>query len=155
MIVLIAVMEKQVVITDNFNPAEITGRQSIFNRSSAHTELKMEVEIVGAYTRLEDTNNARAHHMATHPGRRYVQKVCHLDDKLPGPVEPPTCIKCGVPIGPVGSFCGACQQQHYRECMDLDPRHGEGDITPLVKVNRGGPNAIAHDGTGAIMNPGA
>lgn len=155
MIVLIAVMEKQVAITDAFNPNAIKGRQSIF--VTAPTEMKASVEIVGVYSTLETAIRARTHHAAAHPGRRYVQKVATLDDndKWSQSLEPPRCIKCGVLIGPIGSFCPACQRLHFAECNGNDPRAGEGDPTPLVKVRSGGPNVIAYDGTGAIMNTGA
>lgn len=145
-IVLIAVMERQVVITDNFNPTAITGRQSIFNRVSAPTEMKMDVEIVGVYSKLEDANNARARHAQGHPGRRYLQKVCQLNDERVQPLEPPKCIKCGVPIGPIGSFCPPCQKQHYAECVGADPRGGEPDVVPLVKATVGPTTVLLNQG---------
>lgn len=151
MIVLIAVMEKQVVITDSFNPNPVTGRQSIFSRVSAPTEAKVDVEIIGVYAKLDDANNARARHAQGHPGRRYLQKVCTLNDQPVGALEPPKCIKCraegrDTPIGPIGSFCAPCQQKHYQECVGLDPRGGQGDLVPVIQTTVGPQTVLLNQG---------
>lgn len=139
-------MEKQVVITDSFNPNQISGRQSIFARVSAPTETKLDVEIVGVYKNLSDANNARARHANGHPGRRYLQKVCTLNDQPVAPPEPPKCIMCGTPIGPIGSFCPPCQKEHYAACNGLDPRGGEGDLVPVIQSNFGPTSTLLNSG---------
>lgn len=132
MIVLIAVTEKQVVITDSLNPNPITGRQSIFNRVSAPTEAKVDVEIVGVYSNLDVANAARAGHASAHPGRRYIQKVAVLDGNIPQPVES-RCIRCGVET-PGLSFCGPCQKAHWAEQRDADPLGGGPDPATVVRA---------------------
>lgn len=151
MIVLIAITEKLVMITDQFNPHAITGRQGIFARHDAPTEIKPTIEIVGAYSTLDLCNLARQAHFASHPQCKYQQKVCHLDGAIEMP-QPSVCIKCGIETSGGVVFCARCQQKHYQECNGLDPRSGEGDLVPMVKVATGGPNAIQRDGSGALMN---
>lgn len=151
MIILIAVTEKHVVITDNFNPNPITGRQSIFNKVQAPTEMKAEIEIVGVYSKLETAGEARAAHAAAHPGRRYIQKVAQLDSHMPAPVPEAVCVRCRnegrhTPIGPVGSFCPPCQKKHYDECNNLDPRGGEGDVVPVRQTTFGWQSTLMNTG---------
>ena len=121
MIVLIAIQEKTVVITDNLATAPISGRQSIFARvNPANTEQRLDVEIVGVYSNLEITAQARSAHAASHPGRRDHQKVAHLDDHLPAPPEPARCVYCGTETGGL-SYCPSCQQEHWRRQREQDP----------------------------------
>lgn len=128
MIVLVAVAERQVPINDQFNvePLATTGPAGIFNRAARPTETKLDVEVVGVYTTLELAALARGVHAASHPGRRYVQKVAQLDDAAPEPPAPVGCIKCGTQTGGP-SFCGPCQQKHWQESRDLDPLAGGPD----------------------------
>lgn len=134
MIVLIAVTEKQVVITDQFNTAQITGKNSIFNKVTLPTTTAYDIEIVGIYTSLEIASTAREAHTRAHPGRKYIQKVAQLNDGLDTtPPEPPKCITCGTPTAGL-SFCGPCQKAHWEHCNDLDPLNGAGDNVPMVKV---------------------
>lgn len=145
MIVLLAIQEKVVAITDQFNPNPISGKQSIFNRVSAPTETKLDVEIIGVYSNLDMAMAARQHHAQGHPGRRYLQKVCQLDDNMPGPPpEPPKCITCGTQIGMVGSFCPPCQKAHFEKSVGLDPRGGEGDLVPARRTGFGGQSTLLH-----------
>lgn len=122
MIVLIAITEKQVVITDQYNTAPITGRQAIFARVQAPTEMRADFEIVGVYSDLERAQSAREAHAAAHPGRKYKQKVCSLDDATDTslPAEEPKCIRCGGVPSPGMSYCWACVEAHNREIADRD-----------------------------------
>lgn len=121
MIVLIAVAEKQVVITDQLSTTPITGRQAIFARVQAPTETKLDVEIVGVYSDLELAATARAAHAKRRPGYRYVQKVAALDDGT-GPDEEveAACIMCGTPTGGP-SYCPPCRQEHWARQRAADP----------------------------------
>lgn len=135
MIVLIAVAEKQVVITDQFNPAPITGRQAIFAKVSAQTETRLDAEVVGVYSDLDLANRARASHMAAHPGRRYIQKVATLDDAVPEPPES-KCIMCGTST-PGVSYCPPCQKKHWERLREADPLAGAGDDVPVIPAGAG------------------
>lgn len=119
-IVLIAVTEKQVVITDSFNTQPITGRNAIFQRVNRPTETAYDIEIVGAYTNHDMAVIAGEAHAKTHPGRKYVTKVCVLDGDIPKPPEPSPCIRCQGVATPGQSFCPKCQQVHLQECAALD-----------------------------------
>ena len=130
MIVLVAVTEKQVVISDTLNPTPITGRQSIFAKVSQPTEARVDVEIVGVYTNLDVANQARTAHAASHPGRRYIQKVANLDDHIPAPVES-RCIRCGT-VTPGLSYCGPCQKDHWAEQRAADPLGGAPDPATVM-----------------------
>lgn len=120
MIVLIAVTEKQVIITDQFNTQPIQGRMGIFQKVNAPTEMKLDIEIVGVYTEHDKAVLAGQTHAASHPGRRYITKVCRVDDAIPEPAAPLPCIKCGGTSTPGQSFCPKCQQVHLRECAATD-----------------------------------
>ena len=135
MIVLIAVTEKQVVITDTLNATPITGRQSIFNRVAAPTEARFDVEIVGVYSNLDVTNQARAAHASAHPGRKYIQKVAALDDNIPEPVVA-KCIRCGVETGGL-SYCAPCQKAHWAEQREADPLGAAPDPVPVIPAAAG------------------
>jgi hypothetical protein len=143
-IILIAVQEKQVAITDQFATTPITGRQSIFARVSAPTQTGYLIEIVGVYTDLDSASTARANHAKKHVGRRYVQKVAQLND---GTVTQDVnhCITCNAVIGEVGSFCGPCRQAHYEESRQLDEMGGAPDPVPLIPATVG-PGAIFRNG---------
>lgn len=145
---LLALQEKTVAITDSFNPKPITGRHSIFQSVPTKTEQRMDVEIVGVFTDLETAGQARAAHAAAHKGRRYLQKVCQLDEGINlAPPETPKCIKCrAVDAQPGQSFCPRCQAAHLRECIELDPLGGEGDRVPIVKTNYGVNSTILNQG---------
>lgn len=135
MIVLIAVTEKQVVITDTFNAAPITGRNSIFARVNAPTEARLDVEIVAVCSTLEAAALARAAHAASHPGRRYLQKVARLDEHVEA-ASPAVCIRCAVPTGGP-SYCGPCQKAFFEECRQADPLAGAPDPVPVVQATAG------------------
>lgn len=147
MIVLLAIQEKTVAITDAFNPTPITGKQSIFNRQAMPTEQRLDVEIIGVYSKMETAQLAREGHAKSHPGRRYLQKVAQLDGNMPGPPVQPKCITCGTPIGLVGSFCPPCQKAHFDKCNGLDPRGGEGDLVPVRRTNVGYQSTILNGQT--------
>lgn len=121
MIVLLAVTEKQVVLTDNLATAPIAGRASIFNRVTAPTETRFDIEIVGAYTNLDTCARARELHAQTHPHRRYIQKVCALDDNLDPPNPDHPCVRCGTNLTGPTVFCQPCTEAHAKELRDADP----------------------------------
>lgn len=135
MIVLIAVSEKQVPITDNLNPTPISGRQAIFARVNTPTETGYDIQIVGAYTDLDTVAKARELYAKDHPGRKYIQKVCQLNDNLPEPVVA-RCVKCQVETGGP-SLCPGCQQIHWAELRAQDPLGGKGDEVPLIMATAG------------------
>lgn len=119
MIVLVAVQEKHVAITDSLNPNPISGRQAIFAKVNAPTEVRYDIEIVGVYSNLETAARARELHAKTHPSRKYIQKIATLDDALPEPTVA-RCVRCDVETsGP--SFCPACQTKHWAELRAADP----------------------------------
>lgn len=136
MIVLIAVTEKVVMLTDQFNTRQISGRQSIFARVDAPTEVKPVVEIVGAYSTLDLCNRARAAHFASHPQCRYLQKICRLDIDTLEP-QPAKCIDCGIPTNGGVVFCPVCQKRRWDMANGLDPRGGEGDPHPVTQTTFG------------------
>ena len=119
MIILIAVTEKQVVITDSLNPTPISGRQAIFARVNAPTQTGYDISIVGVYSTLETAAKARELHAKDHPGRKYIQKVAELDDNLPEPIVS-RCIRCNVET-PGLSYCPKCQKEHWAELRANDP----------------------------------
>jgi hypothetical protein len=134
-IVLIAVTKKQVVITDQFATAPISGRQAIFARVAANapTQTDYDIEIVGVYSDLDLCAGARAAHALAHPNRKYHQKVARLDD-LAEPPAPSTCIRCSTPTQGGTSYCPPCQQLLWAESRAADPLNGAGDDVPLVMI---------------------
>lgn len=118
MIIVVAISEKHVPITDTLNAQPITGRHAIFAKVATATEIKPEIEIVGVYSTLELAAKGRELHAAAHPGRRYVQKVAQLDD-LGSPPEPTRCIMCHVETNGL-SYCDACRNEHHRQLREAD-----------------------------------
>jgi hypothetical protein len=127
MIVLVAVSERQVPISDTFNPEPLStnGPQGIFAKVAAPTETRAAVEIVGLYSDLERAARGRDAHAKAHPGRRYVQKVAHLDDGAVTDSAPQVCIDCGTPCP--STRCGSCQRAFFAACRDADPLGGAPD----------------------------
>ena len=149
MIVLIAVAEKQVPITDTFNPNPIAGRQSIFNRVSVATETGYSIEIVGAFSNLDMANQSRADHAKDHPGRKYIQKVCKLDDlQAMLPPEPTICVRCRKEIPGPESYCPPCQQQQWRDQANNDPMHATAP-DPIIRTTMG-QDAMIDNTTGNV-----
>lgn len=136
MIVLLAMSEKQVVISDQFNPTPITGRQSIFARVNAQTEARLAVEIVGIFSSLDTAAMMRERHFKTHPQCKYVQKVAGLDEGIDEKGEEVGCIGCGVAVSG-SSRCPKCQKEFFEQCREVDPLAGKGDEVAVVRTSVG------------------
>jgi hypothetical protein len=134
MIVLIAVTEKQVPITDTFNPNPITGKMGIFNRVAVETETAYTVEIVGAYSTLELAGEARAAHAHAHPGRKYIQKVCKLDPAAAAK-DPVVCVRCRQQTPGPESFCPRCISEQAREMRDRDVLGNYETADPVIQTD--------------------
>jgi hypothetical protein len=116
----------------------------IFQKVQAPTETRVDVEIVGIYSEHEKAVLAGQAHAAAHPGRRYVTKVCRLDDDIPEIADPLPCIKCGG-IATVGqSFCPKCQQVHLKECAATDMQPDAPNPRPQATV---GPQTVLLNAT--------
>lgn len=144
MIVLLAVFEKQ-VISEAFATSPISGRHAIFARVQAPTEMKLDCEIVGVFSNLDMCNAAREVYAREHPGRRYLQKVCRLDN-APTVLPEAHCLGCGMVLNDGRSFCPPCSDAHNKAARELDPRGGEGDLVPLVRTSHGPESVIRNTG---------